>query len=454
MVLADLGKKLQGALRSLSSAEEVDDDALKHVMRSVCAALLQADVNAQLVKQLRDNVMRRLSDQSIEASANRKRLITQAVADELVTLLDGGDKERQPWKPKRGEANVVMFVGLQGAGKTTSVTKLAYHFKQQKGLRTAIVCADTYRAGAFDQLRQNATKARVPFFGSYDESDPVKVASQGVEQFRREGFEVIIVDTSGRHKQEAALFEEMRAVADAIQPDETIFVMDASIGQAAKDQAEAFRSATPVGSVILTKLDGHSKGGGALSAVAATKAPITFIGTGERIDQFEPFDTRGFVSRLLGFGDLAGLTRKIQALDIKNEEQVMTQIASGKLTMRLLRDQFENVSKLGPLGNVIQMVPGLSQLMPEGGDQDAAQRMRVWTIIMDSMTNEELDSDPSIFTASRIKRIARGAGVTLGEVQQLLQVIIPFQQNFGQLQKLAKLKQKGRGVFLFYFALP
>ena len=194
---------------------------------------------------------------------------------------------------------VVMFVGLQGSGKTTTCMKYAHHYKK-KQFKPAMICADTYRAGAFDQLKQNATKAQIPFYGSYNEVDPAIIAKEGVERFREEKNDLIIVDTSGRHKQEEALFEEMREVADAVKPDLVVFVMDGSIGQAAFDQAKAFKDSVEVGACILTKMDGHAKGGGALSAVAATKSPIVFLGTGEHMDQFEPFLTKPFVGRLLG----------------------------------------------------------------------------------------------------------------------------------------------------------
>lgn len=192
-----------------------------------------------------------------------------------------------------------MFVGLQGSGKTTTCTKLAHYYKR-RSWRTGLVCADTFRAGAFDQLKQNAAKARIPFYGSYTEIDPVVIARDGVKKFKEENFDIIIVDTSGRHKQEESLFEEMIQVYNTIKPDNVVFVMDASIGQACEAQARAFNEKVDVGSVIVTKLDGHAKGGGALSAVAATQSPINFIGTGEHIDQFEPFDASSFVRKLLG----------------------------------------------------------------------------------------------------------------------------------------------------------
>lgn len=181
-------------------------------------------------------------------------------------------------------------------GKTTSIAKFA-NFYQRKGWKVAMVCADTFRAGAFDQLKQNATKLRVPFYGSYTEADPVAIAEDGVDQFVSEGYEVIIVDTSGRHKQEGALFEEMQEISAAVNPSNTVFVMDATQGQAVYDQALGFREAVDVGSVIVTKLDGHAKGGGALSAVAATQSPIIFLGSGEKFDDFDMFNAKSFVSK-------------------------------------------------------------------------------------------------------------------------------------------------------------
>lgn len=256
------------------------------MLKEVCAALLEADVNIRLVKQLRENVRAVIDFEEMAGGLNKRRMIQSAVFKELVKLVDPSVK---PYQPVKGRANVIMFVGLQvcipirvpvflgshhlhnnllllqGSGKTTTCTKLAYHY-QKKNWKSCLVCADTFRAGAYDQIKQNATKARIPFYGSYTEVDPVIIAQDGVDMFKKEGFEMIIVDTSGRHKQEESLFEEMLAVATAVQPDNIIFVMDATIGQACEAQARAFKEKVDIGSVIITKLDGHAKGGGALSA--------------------------------------------------------------------------------------------------------------------------------------------------------------------------------------------
>jgi len=305
---------------------------------------------------------------------------------------------RPPVEPKRGRPCVAMFVGLQGAGKTTTCCKYANHYKK-KGWSPGLVCADTFRAGAFDQLKQNATKAGIPFYGSYDATDPATIAAAGVAKLREERRDLIIVDTSGRHRQEEALFEEMRAVAAAVAPDLVIFVMDGSIGQAAFDQAAAFRAAVDVGAVILTKMDGHARGGGALAAVAATAAPIAFIGTGEHLDELERFEARSFVGRLLGRGDWKGFVDRIaDAVPPGGEagmEAVLSQIQAGRFTLRLMYDQFAALQRMGPLGQVMGMIPGLSAMMGggEGGggggaDKASALKMRRSMAIMDSMTDE------------------------------------------------------------------
>ena len=256
-----------------------------------------------------------------------------------------------------------------------------------------MVCADTFRAGAFDQLKQNAVKVKVPFYGSYTEADPVVIAEQGVEQFRKEKFEIIIVDTSGRHKQEEGLFEEMKQVQEHVHPDNIVFVLDSTIGQAAFDQATAFKAAVPIGSVIITKLDGNAKGGGAISAVAATGAPIIFTGSGEGFDDLEPFEAHSFVSRLLGMGDMRGLVKEMKEGGILNvKEDTMKRMQKGQFTIRDMGEQLQNVMKLGPLDRVLSMIPGLPQgMIPQGSEKQGAEQMKRMMILMNSMTDAELD---------------------------------------------------------------
>lgn len=445
MVLADLGSKISRALQTMSAASVIDDEVVSKLTSSIAMALLQADVDIRLVKQMQNNIKAACAMEDTAAGANKRKMIQHTVVKELYSLLDPGTK---PFVPKKGKTNVIMFVGLQGSGKTTSCTKFAYYYKR-KGWKTCLVCADTFRAGAFDQLKQNATKAKIPFYGSYTERDPVVVAEAGVEQFRKEKYEIIIVDTSGRHKQQQALFEEMQEVARVVQPDDIIFTMDSSIGQAARDQAQAFKSAVKVGSVIITKLDGHAKGGGALSAVAATASPIIFIGTGEHIDDFETFNPKSFVSRLLGMGDISGLLEMFQEEKLLDQPELYKKLTegTGDFTFRDMYEQFQNLLKLGPLGKVMSMIPGLSQMIGPGKEKESMERIKRFMTILDSFTAEELDSDMKIFNAApkRLIRIARGAGVQLRHVHEVLETYKPFKKVASKMGGLAKSLGGGPG---------
>jgi signal recognition particle subunit SRP54 len=260
------------------------------MLKEICAALLSADVNVRLVQTLRKSIKSSVNFSSLPAAVNKKRLIQKTVFDELVALVD---PHAQPFRPKKGRPNVIMFVGLQGAGKTTTCTKLARHY-QTRGFKTALVCADTFRAGAFDQLKQNATKAKIPYYGSLTQTDPAIVAAEGVAKFKKERFDIIIVDTSGRHRQEEELFTEMTQIQTAVTPDQTILVLDGTIGQAAESQSSAFKATADFGAIIITKTDGNAAGGGAISAVAATHTPIIFLGTGEHMMDLERFEPRAF----------------------------------------------------------------------------------------------------------------------------------------------------------------
>ncbi|KAI0322206.1 signal recognition particle protein [Amylostereum chailletii] len=455
MVLADLGRKLNAALSSLNRAPVVDEKVLDALLKEVCAALLESDVNVKLVSQLRQKVKVKVKatfesstdktkETTVELRPNRKNVIqkvrgapyahwsglTVAVFDELVNLVDPGV---EPYKPKKGHPNVVMAVGLQGNGKTTTCTKLAVHY-QKRGFKSCIVCADTFRAGAFDQTRQSATKAKVAYFGSYTETDPVAIAAQGVSKFKKEKFEVIIVDTSGRHKQEGELFEEMVQIGNAVKPDMTVLILDASIGQAAEAQSRAFKESADFGAIIVTKMDGHAKGGGAISAVAATRTPIIFLGTGEHLTDLDRFSPQPFISKLLGLGDVQGLMEHMQDLATQNpdrQKEMAKKLEEGRLSIRDWREQIQNVMNLGPISKIASMIPGLPQDLMQGSDEEGALRMKRMIYITDSMTSGELDSDGSLFMdfgkdgkptnlTWRVTRVARGSGTSVREVEELL----------------------------------
>lgn len=445
MVLADLGSKLTGAIQKLNRTTVIDDEAVDACLKEIATALLQADVNVRHVSEMRNNIKNMLKvDEAMATGTNRRKLVQKFVFEELTKLLS---PDKKPFKLEKKKCNVVMFVGLQGSGKTTSCTKYA-HFYQRKGWKVALVCADTFRAGAFDQLKQNATKTRIPFYGSYTETDPVNIAAEGVETFRKEKYELIVVDTSGRHKQEASLFEEMQQVHEVIDPDEVIFVMDSHIGQACYDQAKAFHDAVNVGSVIITKLDGHAKGGGALSAVAATESPIVFIGTGEHFDDFEQFNATSFVSRLLGLGDISGLVSTInEAMPLDKQPELMGRLSKGMFTLRDMYEQLQYVTKLGPLQKVMSMIPGINtDMFPQGYEKHGVQRIKRFMTIMDSMTQDELDCKKGLEIEkdiSRVIRVAKGSGTHPMAVAELLHEHKRFEKMVGKMGKAGLMKETG-----------
>ncbi|KAL8976153.1 MAG: hypothetical protein Q9205_007787 [Flavoplaca limonia] len=443
MVLQDLGRRINSAVSDLTRSPNLDEKAFDGMIKEICKALLDADVNVKLVQSLRTSIKRSVNFKDIPPATNKKRLIQKAVFDELVKLVD---PHAEPFKPKKGKPNIIMFVGLQGAGKTTTCTKLARHY-QTRGFKSCLVCADTFRAGAFDQLKQNATKAKIPYFGSLTSTDPAQVAAEGVAKFKKERFEIIIVDTSGRHRQEKDLFDEMTQIQSAIKPDQTIMVLDATIGQQAEAQSKAFKETADYGAIIITKTDGHASGGGAISAVAATHTPIAFVGTGEHMLDLERFSPQPFVSKLLGMGDVAGLVEHVQALKL-DQKDTMKHLAEGVFTVRDLRDQLQNIMKMGPLSKMAGMIPGLGQMMGGMDDEEGSMKMKRMIYICDSMTNKELDSDGKVFVdqPTRMTRVALGSGTSVREVEELLSQ----RQVMGQMAKrvggMSKNMNKAQGA--------
>lgn len=413
------------------------------MLKEICSALLEADVNVKLVGNLRKSIKATVNFSNLPPHTNKKRLIQKAVFDHLVALVD---PHAEPFKPKKGKANVIMFVGLQGSGKTTTCTKLARHY-QARGFKSCLVCADTFRAGAFDQLKQNATRAKIPFYGSLTQTDPAIVAGEGVARFKKERFEIIIVDTSGRHRQEADLFDEMVQIQKAVQPDQTIMVLDATIGQQAEAQSKAFKETADYGAIIITKTDGHASGGGAISAVAATHTPIVFIGTGEHMLDLERFVPKTFVSRLLGMGDMAGLVEHVQSLQL-DQKDTMKNIQEGIFTVRDMRDQIQNIMKMGPLSKMAGMIPGLGQMTSGMDDAQGTEKMKRMIYICDSMNEKELNSDGKIFVAepSRMTRVAGGSGTSVREVEELLSQQRMMAGMAKKVQGMSKQMKAGQGA--------
>jgi len=434
MVLDRLGRTLHSALRKLTRTAHVDERVVKELVRDIQRALLQADVNVELVLEMTKRIEKRALEEKIPPGMARKEHIIKIVYEELSTLM--GRPAQLQLKP--GESTILLMVGLQGSGKTTSVAKLASHFKK-RGFKVGIVCADTFRPGAYEQLSQLGQQVDTRFFGDPKAKDSIKLAKEGVEQFKKEHLELIVVDTAGRHRKEEALMEEMRQIAKSIGPDEIMLVVDGTIGQQAKEQAAAFKTATDIGSILITKLDGTAKGGGALSAVAATDAPIKFIGVGEHLDDLEPFVPERFVARLLGMGDIETLLKRIEetarAEEVKPAD--MKAILAGKLTLQDVYSQLEMMGKMGPFKKLMQMIPGLGVTIPEEQMRVGEEKLKRFKVIMQSMTPEELEN-PKLLNASRIRRIARGSGTSETDVKELL-------KQYEFMKKMIKKMIKGRG---------
>ncbi|MCD6469190.1 signal recognition particle protein [Candidatus Bathyarchaeota archaeon] len=413
MVLEKIGSSIYESLKKIFGASVIDEYVVKELVRDLQRTLLQADVNVRLVLELSKRIEERALKEKIPPGIPRKEHVIKVVYEELVRLL--GEKP-VPLTVTPGKRNVFMLVGIQGSGKTTTAAKLARYF-QKRGYKTALICADTFRPGALAQLSQLAAQINVPVYGDEREKDSIKITLEGLKKFEK--YDIIIVDTAGRHKDEKSLIEEMKTLQKAIKPDEVIMVIDGTIGQQAAVQAKAFHEATPLGSIIVAKLDGSARGGGALSAVAATGAPIKFIGTGEKINDLEAFDPPRFVSRLLGMGDLRSLIEKVREAELKIPEKRAKAILSGKFTLSDMYEQFEAIKRMGPFSRILKMLPGLGYELPNELVDVAEERLEKWRVIIQSMTPEEREK-PQIINASRIRRIARGSGTSEKDVKDLL----------------------------------
>jgi signal recognition particle subunit SRP54 len=427
MVLEKLGSSLYDALQKVFRAQVVDEALVKELVRDFQRALLQADVNVQLVMELSQDIQKRALDEELPPGISRREHVVKTVYDALTQFV--GEKPKQ-LEIRPGRQNIIMLIGIQGSGKTTQAAKLARYF-QKRGLKSALVCADTFRPGAYDQLKQLAESINVDFYGEPGNKDPVKISREGVKKFNK--YEVVILDTSGRHKEEKSLMLEMQQIATAVKPQEIVLVLDGTIGQQASAQASAFNEATDLGSIIVAKLDGSARGGGALSGVADTGAPIKFIGVGEKIDDLEAFDPGRFIGRLLGMGDLESLVAKVKEAEVQVSDKDINAMLSGKFTLADMYQQFEAMRKMGPLQKVLSMVPGMSYQLPEDQLEMAEERMDRWKYIIDSMTPQERE-EPKVLNASRVRRIARGSGTTEKEVRELIKQYNAMRKMLRQLK--------------------
>ncbi len=431
MVLDGLGSSLQDALEKLAGSSRIDEESVEEVVKDIQRALLQADVDVDLVMELSDSIRERSLSEEPPAGTSAREHVLHIVYEEMVEIV--GDETEFPL-----DSQTILLSGLQGSGKTTSSAKIARWFNR-KGLRAGIVQTDTFRPGAHEQSRQMAERAEVPCHVDPDADDPVEIAREGLEAL--DDCDVKIVDTAGRHALEAELIDEIEAIEHEVQPDLNLLVLDASIGQGAKDQAQAFEEAVGVDGVVITKLDGTAKGGGALTAVHQTDSSIAFIGVGEDVEDIERFDPDGFISRLLGMGDLKALAERVEEAmqETEVEEELDPEaLLSGDFTLKDVYSQIEAMSSMGKMDQVMDMIPGVGGMgaLKDEMDEDFAdvteERLDKYKAIMDSMTDEELEN-PGRVSSSRVTRVARGSGVSEEDVRELLEYHSTMEQTMEQL---------------------
>ncbi len=407
MVLEKLGSSLRNAVSRIMGKSVIDEAAVNEFVREVQRSLIEADVDVKLVLEISRRIKERALKESPPPGFSRRDLAVKILYEELTNLL-GRKPAEIPMESKK--TNVILMVGIEGSGKTTTVAKLALWLSKRFG-KVGIISADVVRPASKLQIEQ-LVGPDIPVF-SKESRDPVEIMREGIEFFKRERYNFVIIDTAGRHKDESSLMKELDAYRE-IGPDLVILTIDGTIGQAAYAQARAFAERVPVGGVIVTKLDGAAKGGGALSAVAASGAPILFICTGERVDDIERFDPERFVSRLLGGGDIIELAMRIE--EAFKESKLMERMSRGKFDLEDFREYIQQLGRAGPMEKLLEMVPGVSGRVQL--DINSREMMR-WIAIINSMTPEER-RDPSLIRGSRIERIARGSGVTAKEVRKLL----------------------------------
>jgi signal recognition particle subunit SRP54 len=440
MALERFGSSIYDAIRKVLRAPVVDEATVKDLVKDLQRALLQADVNVQLVLAMSKNIEDRALKEKVPPGVSRHEHVIKVVYEELTRFL--GEKP-VPLKIEPGKRTALMLVGIQGSGKTTNTAKLARYF-QKRGLKTGLVCVDTYRPGALAQLQQLAARINVPVYGEPSNKDPVDIAQKGLKTFSDK--DVVLIDTAGRHKDEKGLIEEMKMLEKAIKPDEVILVLDGTIGQQASVQAKAFHEATPIGSIFVTKLDGSARGGGALSAVTATGAPIKFISTGEKMEDIEPFVPSRFVGRLLGMGDLQSLVEKVREAEVQVPEKKMKQMLSGKFTLTDMYEQFEAMKGMGSFRRLLKLVPGFSYNIPDNMMDMAEDRLKKWRVIIQSMTPGEREN-PKSFNSSRVHRVARGSGTSEKEVKELL-------NQYNMMKRMMKTLRRKRALPFFGKQIP
>ncbi|RKQ61650.1 signal recognition particle subunit FFH/SRP54 (srp54) [Thermovibrio guaymasensis] len=443
-----LAERVQSVIEKIGRKGRIDEETLEKGLREIKLALLEADVNYKVVSNFIKDIKEKALGAEVIKGVNPAQQLVKIVHDELVEVL-GGESAKLELK---GKPAVILLIGLQGSGKTTTAAKLANYLKKQ-GKKVLATSADVYRPAAMLQLKKLGDKIGVPVFLEEGERDAVKIAKDALKKAKDEGYDVLIVDTAGRLHIDQELLEEARRIKEEVNPDETLFVIDSMTGQEAVNIAKAFDESVGMTGIILTKMDSDARGGVALSVKGVTGKPIKFAGTGEKIEDFEPFYPERVASRILGMGDIVSLVEKAQeVIDEREALSMQEKLLSGEFTLEDFRQQLKMIQRLGPIQQIIRMIPGLgSQKMLKQLQQviDDKKLKRIEAII-NSMTPEERRNH-AIINASRKRRIARGSGTSVKEVDALLKQFVQAKMAMKQMRKMQKKMAKKGGKFPFPF---
>ncbi|RLQ92695.1 signal recognition particle protein [Planomicrobium sp. Y74] len=439
MAFEGLSERLQGTMTKIKGKGKVSEADVKEMMREVRFALIEADVNLKVVKEFVKKVSERAAGSDVMDSLTPGQQVVKIVKDELTELM-GGEQSKIEFSTK--QPTVIMMVGLQGAGKTTTTGKLAGLLRKKHNRKPLLVAADVYRPAAVQQLETIGKQLTIPVFSKGTDMSPVEIARQAIEHAKAEHLDTVIIDTAGRLHVDEALMQELKDIRALKEPDEIFLVVDAMTGQDAVNVAQSFDEAIGISGVVLTKLDGDTRGGAALSIRTVTQKPIKFVGMGEKMDALDVFHPERMASRILGMGDMLSLIEKAQTnVDEEKAKQLEEKFRTSSFTFDDFLEQLDQVKQMGPLDEILKMLPGANKIKGlENAKVDESQMGRVEAIIY-SMTTQE-KTTPEIINANRKKRIARGSGTSIQDVNRLLKQFEDMKKMMKQMSGMNSKKGK------------
>ncbi len=437
MAFENLTEKLSRIFKKLRGQARLTESNMDDMLKEIRIALLEADVNYKVVKEFISNIKEKAIGQDVLTKLNPSQMITKIVHDELEELLGGGENEI---KYQNNRPTVILLVGLQGSGKTTSAGKLAYLMKNKLHKKVLLAAGDVYRPAAIEQLKQIAESIDVPVFSKGILVSPVQIAKEAKEKAFNDHYDVLIIDTAGRIAIDEALMNELSEIKKEVNPDEILLLVDAMSGQDAVNVANAFNDLLSLTGIIMSKLDGDARGGAALSIRHMTGVPIKFSGIGEKVSDLDVFHADRMADRILGMGDVMTLVEKVQEeIDEKEARRAANKMMSGKFDLDDMLQQMKQVQKMGSLGGLMKLIPGMPKMTPEQ-QQYAEKEMKNFEIIINSMTFEERHN-PEILQYSRKIRIAKGSGKQVSDINRVLK---KYEQSKEMMKKMEQYKKSGR----------